>query len=222
MRETAVIVVFDFDGVLVDSNHIKREAYHRAFRGLDADDVIARCLDEHPRAHRYEQIKTIVQRLMADGLLRGTMNPDRYVDRYGAEYTWICERETARCDEIPGASAVLPILAADYPLYVNSSTWEPSLRRVVEKRGWQGFFRAALGTPRSKIANLQAIMLRETAVAGEVVFVGDGQGDHEAALSCGCKFIGIRNGLNGFQQQGIDSLDDLRGLPAALRRLSGE
>jgi len=217
-----VIAVFDFDGVLVDSNRIKREAYHRVFDGLDAADVIARCLNERPQAHRFELIRTIVLKLMADGRLRGGMNPDRYVDRYGTEYTRICETETARCDEILGASSVLPALAADYPLYINSSTWEASLRRVVERRGWREFFRAVLGAPHSKVENLQSIMLRETADAKELVFVGDGHGDYEAALSSGCKFVGIRNQQNTFQQQSIDSLDDLLGLPAMLRHLSGE
>jgi len=216
-----LIVVFDFDGVLVDSNRVKREAYHRVFDGLDADDVIAHCLNEHPQAHRFEQIRTIVQQLMASGRLRGSMNPDRCVDRYGAEYTRICEAETARCDEIPGASSVLPVLAADYPLYINSSTWEASLRRVVERRGWSSLFRVVLGAPRSKIENLQSIMLWETADAKEVVFVGDGHGDYEAALSSGCGFVGIRNELNDFQRQGIDSLDDLLGLPALLGHLAG-
>jgi len=215
-----MIVVFDFDGVLVDSNRIKREAYHRAFDGVGAGDAIARCLSEQPQAHRFSQIRNIVLQLMADGRLRKSMNPHRYVARYGAEYTRVCEMETARCDEIVGASSVLPVLAADYPLYINSSTWEPSLRRVVERRGWGGFFRDILGAPHCKVENLQSVMLREAADAEEVVFVGDGNGDHEAAISSGCKFVGIRNELNTFRQRGIESLDDLLGLPALLDHLS--
>ena len=58
--------------------------------------------------------------------------------------------------------------------------------------------------------------------AEEVVFVGDGHGDYEAALSCGCEFVGIRNQQNTFQQQSVYSLDDLLGLPAMLDHLSGE
>lgn len=216
MRETAMIVVFDFDGVLVDSNRIKREAYFQVFHGLHADEVIARCLNERPQAHRYEHIRTIVGHLMAVGRLRGHTDPGQYVDHYGAEYTRICEAETARCDEIRGASSVLSALAADCPLYINSSTWEASLRRVVGRRGWRGLFRGVLGAPRSKVENLQSIMLWETADAGDLVFVGDGHGDQEAALAAGCRFVGIRNEQNDFQQQSIDSLADLLGLPALL------
>lgn len=214
-----MIVVFDFDGVLVDSNRLKREAYHRVFNGLDADKVIVRCLNEQPQAHRYEQIRRIVLELVAEGRLRGSTNLDQCVDRHGAEYTRICQAETARCDEIPGASSVLPALAADYPLYINSSTWEASLRRVVERRGWSDLFRAVLGAPHSKIENLQSIMLWETADARDVVFVGDSHGDYEAALSSGCRFVGIRNEQNNFQQQDLASLDDLLGLPALLGQL---
>lgn len=217
-----MIVVFDFDGVLVDSNRIKREAYYRVFRGMDADEVIARRLDEHPRAHRYDHIKTIVRHLIAGGWLRECTDPDRYVDRRAAEYTRICETETAGCEEIKGASSVLPELAAAYPLYINSSTWEASLRRVVGRRGWRGLFRAVLGAPRSKVENLQSILSWQAADAEELVFVGDGDGDREAALASGCKFVGIRNEMNSFQQQDVDSLDDLLGLPAMLHHLSGE
>lgn len=217
-----MIVVFDFDGVLVDSNRIKREAYYRAFRGMHADEVIARCLDERPQAHRYDHVRTIVRHLIAGGWLPERSDPDRYVDHYVAQYTRICETETARCDEIRGASSVLPALATAHPLYVNSSTWEASLRRVVERRGWRGLFRAVLGAPRSKVENLQAIMSTETAEASELVFVGDGHGDREAALASGCQFVRIRSELNSFQQQDVDSLDDLLGLPAMLHHLSGE
>jgi phosphoglycolate phosphatase-like HAD superfamily hydrolase len=65
--------------------------------------------------------------------------------------------------------------------------------------------------------HLSQILQRERLTADEVAFVGDEQRDLAAARSCGCHFIGVRNGLSDFDPHGLLVLDDLRALESALQ-----
>ena len=95
------------------------------------------------------------------------------------------------------------------------------LRQYVERRGWTGYFGAVLGGPRSKGDNLAMVLDREQVTGDEVVFVGDGQRDLEAARGAGCRFIGVRNPFNDFDSHGLLLVSDLRGLPALIETPPG-
>jgi len=207
-------VVFDFDGVLVSSNAVKRQAYTDIFTdaGLDAAAVVAAVLGEDVNGDRYETIRRILQRLGLAGLINGDTLDDR-VAWYAERYNEICEAHAATCDEVPGASDALTRLAERYALYVVSATPTAPLRRIVERRGWTGRFRAVLGRPTSKDEHLRSIMASEGIGSEAIVFVGDGLLDLQAAQAAGCRFIGVRNRFNDFDPAGLEMIPDLRALP---------
>ncbi|MDD5131494.1 MAG: HAD hydrolase-like protein [bacterium] len=197
------VVIFDFDGVLIDSNAIKREAYYQIFASLDnSRGAISACLQEEREGDRYHVIRRILQRLCPQA-------GEEEVSSYAKNYGIICEARTSTCREIPGASACLDCLAGKYDLYINSATYEDSLRRVVYKRGWDHYFREVLGSPRTKVENLARIMKCQKVAGQEMVFIGDSQRDLNAAQTCGCHFVGIKNADNDFKAKNLVLLDDL-------------
>ncbi len=192
-------IAFDFDGALVHSNAFKRAAYGEIFSSFsDAADLIRNVLAADGHGDRHDVIRAILTELRKsrpeEARLRGEEAVERYVGMYGDR----CERFTASCPEINGAGAVLPWLADRFPLYINSDTPEMSLRRVVDKRKWNGFFRMVFGRPRLKEENLRLICEREGISPANVLFVGDRQRDCDAAIKVGCRFIGMRSDENDF------------------------
>lgn len=210
-------VVFDFDGVLVDSNAVKRRAYLDVFgaHGVPAATVEAG-LAETRDGDRYVVIEDVVQRARAAGFLDGTGATESLVSSLAAAYNDICETHTATCREVAGVSTTLPLLAARYPLYVVSDTPDAPLRRVVGRRGWASYFRDVLGRPRTKVENLGLVLRRETIAADAVVVVGDGRRDVEAARHWGCAFIGIASDGNDFDTAGLVMLPDVGALAQVL------
>jgi phosphoglycolate phosphatase-like HAD superfamily hydrolase len=208
-------VVFDFDGVLVDSNAVKQRAYHEIFASeqRDAGAAIEAVLRGDVESDRYGIIRQVLIRLGAVGGPRDGALEVR-VAEYADRYNRICEEHAATCPEVPGASAALRQLSTQYPLYVISATPEAPLRRIVERRGWLSYFRSVLGRPRDKRQNLALVLERERVSADTVILVGDGRRDLEAARGAGCRFIGVRNHFNDFDPRGLLLLDDLRALPA--------
>lgn len=214
-------VVFDFDGVLVDSNAGKREAFFSIFpeafrdRGY-VDAALANCAE----GDRYDVIRDVL-RLSRAGQSDVDDNVDTLLASYAEHYSEICEQLTVSCREVPGATAALEKLATDFPLYINSATPQEPLRKVIALRGWQRYFQGVLGRPASKVENFKSIFAAESMEAGECVFVGDHQSDLDAARAVGCAFVGVRDASSDFTQLPELMVDDLAALPPVIASLAG-
>jgi len=199
-------VVFDFDGVLVQSNAIKRAAYDYALRALPVSSAtIDRCLAGGP-GDRADIIDAIVRTLKLPGAEHATI-----VARSVQAYIERCDALLPQCAETDHASETLAQLAARYPLYVNSATPEETLRSYVDHRGWTALFRGVYGRPRTKVEILARIASAERIDPGRILFVGDRLSDRDAARAAGCHFVGVQSAGADFEQDAelLDSLRDL-------------
>lgn len=224
MSKFVKVIVFDFDGVLVDSVAVKRGAYFDIFAGIsnprNARVVVERVLRENRGGDRYHIISNILLQLVEDGLLTSNDDISRLCEFYAEEYNRICEEHAASCSEMSGVSESLPGLAEHYELYINSATPEEPLKRIIAKRGWQECFREVFGRPGTKVENLEKIMKREKIDPDEVVFVGDEQRDMDAALQCGCHFAGIHAAPSPFDHQPLHTISVISEIKGLLSRLS--
>lgn len=180
-------VVFDFDGTLVDSNPIKRDTYFEILAetpgsGAVVESVLAQGsgLDRHG----------VLARVHAELSERGA-EPLPTHENLVESYSRICEERVAGCSPLPGALETLALLRATHALYLDSATPREALERVVERRGWSAHFRGVLGGPASKFDNLRWIASREGIGRDEMLYVGDGAADLEAAERFGCWFLGF-------------------------------
>lgn len=204
-------VVFDFDGVLVDSNAVKRRAYRDIFADApESEAVVEAVLQSDTEDDRLEVIRAILRGLNREG--HATAEQDLLVAEYGERYNTICEEHAATCSEVRGASSALARLAKTHSLYIISATPEVPLRRIVKRRAWSRYFREVLGRPRTKGENLARVIRREGIKGQQIVFVGDGRRDLVAARETGCRFVGVRNEFNDFDPAGLLMVDDLTGL----------
>ena len=206
-------VAFDFDGVLVDSNAVKRSAYFDIFAPLGATQPVVRTvLEDNWDCDRYRTIGRILKRLVDAGLLGADQRFGELIGKYADRYNDICEEYAATCPEIAGVSTCLPRLAKRCGLYVNSATPEQPLCRIVRRRGWEGYFRRVMGGPNTKKQNLEWILQREQVSGQELLVVGDGRSDLIAARDLRCHFVGVRNDSNDFDRNGLTMMDDLQNL----------
>ena len=179
-------VAFDFDGTLVDSNEIKRGGFFEIFSAYAGSPaVVDRILRDHPDENR----SGVCTRVHAELEARAEMTlPD--ATAFIEAYSKLCDDRVTGCPAVPGALRALEGLAL--PLYVDSATPEEPLQRVVELRGWAHFFRGVFGQPASKVDNLSRIASREGLETAEILLVGDGPPDREAALEFGCAYLGYQ------------------------------
>lgn len=184
---TLKVIVFDFDGTLIDSNRLKYDAFFKLF----PDDEHHACavrevLAQIGEASRCDILEKILRRL--DGrqtVLQRDVN--ELADRYNA----IVLDGAKRCSEMPGAEHTLKSIVAAYRLYVSSTTPETSLKEIVRFRRWSAYFAGIFGYPHKKSATLRRILETENVDGKAVLVVGDGESDREAARENDCLFLHV-------------------------------
>lgn len=176
--------IFDFDGTLVDSNYVKQSAFFAVTAGIaGAASILEQILAEPDPGDRYDIFQKLVSELGDDKLDAG-----RLADAYGA----FCEREIL---DLLKTSRIMPLLdglkAKGYALFIASATPEVNLKPMVAKSPFARLFDAVCGRPRSKAAILRDICQGHGWSPHEVIMVGDGVLDSQAAVEFGCRFIGV-------------------------------
>lgn len=182
------VIVFDFDGTLVQSNPIKRQAYFQLF---PADDwhqaVIRQVLETHFEASRYVIFERILRTLNTSEQAVQTE-----VQRYAGRYNDIVVAGVKTCPECPGAEQLLQQLHRRYALYLSSTTPEEALREIIVFRRWDGYFKEIFGYPRQKATTLEQILQQEHVPPDQMLVVGDGESDRLAADEVGSQFLSVR------------------------------
>src|SRR3989338_7075205 len=156
------VIVFDFDGVLVDSNRLKREAWFKLFAPEEVSDELIMDVLEKVKATRYDILREIFMRL---GKPEGEI--ESLVSQYAGRYNDIVQAGIFSMGLNPWAEEILSNLKPKFNLYLNSATSE------------------------------------------EVLAVGDGQDDLNAAKTLGCRFIGFANDWNGWKNMEFSTVSNL-------------
>jgi phosphoglycolate phosphatase-like HAD superfamily hydrolase len=189
------VIVFDFDGSLIDSYQLKYDAYYKLFPLDDFHKrIITEVLSVIFEKSRYVILKEIVRRV--NGLIVNEYELDNRVQELATEYNDLVVDGAKRCREKTGAKEVLESLSKRYKLYLNSSTPEASLKDIVKHRKWENYFCDIFGYPNDKKAVLLNIIKEESINPDELLVVGDGKSDRDSADKVGSRFFHIfKDGL---------------------------
>lgn len=188
----AKLVVFDFDGTLVDSNAIKWQAFARCFDEFPGQ--LERIMDYcggYNHTPRWEKFQYVYERIL--GLSYTTEVADRLHARFEAATT----QQIIEAPEIPGAGAWLRRVSQRCETALLSSTPQETLVHIVTARGWADCFQEIRGAPVDKAHWLRTAHRRHALRPQELVYLGDCREDHAAAEQAGCVFIAVGDRWTG-------------------------
>jgi len=215
-------IVFDFDGTLVISNHIKLQTFYHVTQSHDpTGSTVTRILQQYPNKDRHGVFLQIVHELLVNNQIPKYQNPEALATQWAEAYTFSCEQAIATCEEVPGTSETLRwISQQNIPIFINSRTPTPTLNRLVTLRSFNRFASKIYGAPATKTENLWNIQNLSKAHIQEVLFVGDSEDDRKAAHEVGCHFVGVMLGEeNRFKQPPEHQITDLYQLPKIVTTL---
>jgi len=178
-------VVFDFDGVVLESADVKTDAFVELFAS-HGDEIAARVKAHHLAnlgISRFKKFAWIYEHLLGRAI---TEDESRAL---GEQFTALALEKILIAPFVPGAGAALETLSRSHPLFVASGTPDDELKMIVARRGLDRFFREVHGTPREKPEILRDLMQRHGLAPEETLFIGDGASDHKAAAATAVEFL---------------------------------
>jgi len=178
-------IVFDFDGVILESAGIKTNAFRDIFSHYPAavDAIVAYHL-QNAGMGRIAKLRIIYR-----DFLKQPLSPEDE-KRLNQEFADYVGARVAVCPLVPGALELLTWSAARYPLFVASGVPEEELRDLVVHRDLAKFFKGVNGSPRNKVQILSEIRAAHGWEAGQLLMIGDALTDSRAAAEAGTAFVG--------------------------------
>lgn len=206
-------VIFDFDGVLVESMDIKTKAFAKLFEH-EGEDIVKKVISYHldnAGVSRYEKFryiyKEILKRFLSD-----------------KEFEILCKKFAAsvmdgviKAPYVYGAKEFLENYSQAYKCFVVSATPQEEIEEIIQKRHIRHFFKAVYGAPARKNDVVRDILVKENIDPCNAVYVGDAMSDYKAAKENKVVFIARVTNDNNLLFKDLDciklnSLVDLEGI----------
>jgi HAD superfamily hydrolase (TIGR01549 family) len=201
-------IIFDFDGVLVESLDVKTAAFARMYEKY-GPETVAQVVDYHLRhggMSRYEKFRYYEKILLGHHIGPGEEK------RLGEMFSALVVEAVVHAPWVPGAYDFLSAHYRTQDLYVASGTPEPEMIAIVKRREVEHFFVSVHGSPASKEEIIMDICLDHRYDRDSVLMVGDSQTDYEGARKAGILFVGRKSGSVSFFPPEVTVLPDLTGL----------
>lgn len=211
-------IVFDFDGVLVESMDVKTQAFASLYS--DYGEQVVK--------------KVIVYHLANAGVTRSTKFRHFHESLLGIPLTKDAETELSRrfaclvedavvcAPAVPGALEFLEAHAGTLPLFVASSTPDDELKRIVARRGMSRYFSGVYGAPATKCEIINGIVEKGNFDRRRVLMVGDALGDLDGAVRARVQFLGRRSKSGPQFPKGVNVINNLAELPHYVAKVSND
>ncbi|MBF0529963.1 MAG: HAD family hydrolase [Deltaproteobacteria bacterium] len=179
-------IVFDCDGVILESMSIK----DRIFSDLLSEhgpEAVEKFLDYH---HRYVGISRFVK---FDWFYREILDRplgEEKKQELNHEFQRLGLAKLLESEFVPGALEVITAFHERLPLFVASGTPEEELRTIFDHRNLTRYFKGVFGSPAGKTEILSGLLRELNLTPTEMLMVGDGRTDMEAAEAVGALFYG--------------------------------
>ncbi len=193
MSKKISCIGFDFDGVIVDSNEIKEQAFLDIFRNEAPDhyDDLVAFHAANPTLSRSPTMRGAIREVL------GQKGPeaDEKISHWVSLYTQMTRQRVTDCPYIDGAHEFLTaIKSKDIPMMLASATPEYEVLKIVEARDLNKFFRMINGAPIDKAEKMREFSASLNIEIDQFLYIGDSGSDWTAARDAGAQFIGIDQG----------------------------
>lgn len=201
-------IVFDFDGVLVESVSVKTHAFAELYSGYGmsvVEQVVAFHL-ENGGLSRFEKFRYFHNQLL------GLPLSSEEESHLAAEFNARVEAAVVASPWVNGVEEFLAKYHTRTPLFVASGTPEEELKRILQERHISHYFRATFGSPATKEEILRGILMSGGYRPEKVLMIGDSLLDMEGAKKAGTCFLGRLTPPKNIFPQEIPVLPDMSGL----------
>ena len=200
-------IIFDFDGVVVESGDIKTQAFGNLYRTY-GETVMTAVMQYHSAnggMSRYQKFHYFQQHLLKKPPL--TPDEEQLLDQRFSE---LVVEAVIASETVPGAAELIRKEATRIPLFIASGTPEAELKTIVMRRGLAPYFTAVRGSPTPKQMLIADILSSHALSPERVLMIGDALIDYQSAQANKIAFLGrVRPGDDNPFPAEVNTLPDL-------------
>jgi phosphoglycolate phosphatase-like HAD superfamily hydrolase len=190
LLEDADAVLWDFDGVLLDSMPVRNNAFRHVLREFPFR-LVEELVDWHIRnggLSRYVKFRRFQTSILGESL------NETQVQQWAGEFSDYCKsRLVDPALLILPTTRLLPSWAARLPMHVVSGSDGNELRGLCDALGLASHFLSIEGSPTPKTELVAEIMRKHAYHPDRTWLIGDSINDFEAAHANGLQFMGFGN-----------------------------
>jgi HAD superfamily hydrolase (TIGR01549 family) len=209
-------IVFDFDGVLVESVDIKTRAFGKLFEleGRGISSQVEQYHINNAGVSRFEKFryiyKEILNRNLTEEIFKGLCQ----------RFSNLVVDEVVSAPYVNGAKEFLDNYTKLYRCFIASATPQSEIEVIIKRRYMSQYFKEIYGAPRKKADIVSEIILNNDLLHDKVVYIGDALSDYEAARANSVIFIArINNNVSNFDNMDCLKVKDLANLKTILDTL---
>ena len=205
-------IIFDFDGVIVESVDIKTDAFKKLYKKYGTD-VLNKVVNHHLNnggMSRQKKIKVYHKEYLNINI------SEQEISSLSNEFSSYVKRKVVGASYVAGAERFIIENSNKFLLFISTGTPIDEINYILDKRGINLYFKKVFGSPTSKIDHINQIMYEYKLKSNEIIFVGDATTDLNAAKEKDIPFI-LRvhnNNYNQFESYVGSKISDLNELYA--------
>ncbi len=190
MLDNFKVILWDFDGVLMNSNAVRNLGFEKVLAGYPAEQVAA--LMKFHKANgglsRYVKFRYFFEQVLKEEV------SDEKIQTLAASFSEIMLRLLVNPDLLIQDS--LNFVESNYdkmPMHIVSGSDQKELRYLCNALKIDKYFKSILGSPIPKKQLVEGLIKKHKYSTTNTVLIGDSNNDYEAAEYNSIKFIGYNN-----------------------------
>jgi phosphoglycolate phosphatase-like HAD superfamily hydrolase len=184
------IIIWDFDGVIMDSNAVRNNGFEEVLKEYPKEEV-SKLMDFHERnggLSRYVKFRYFFEEV------RNETITDEQVLFWANKFSDIMLAQLG--DKkllIQETYQYIKENSLNKKMHIVSASDQTELRLICEKVGIDKLFKSIHGSPTTKILNVKLLLESEKYESNDVVLIGDSINDYQAAIKNNISFCGYNN-----------------------------
>ena len=187
-------IIFDFDGVILDSVNVKTKAFESLYEiyGRDIQNKVVKYHLEHGGISRFEKFKYFHKNFLQQNLSESELI------QLGNQFSELVFKKVCLSKFVPGAFDFLKFCNQKYLTFICTGTPYLEIIKILNEIKLTKYFNHVFGSPMTKTEIILKILKTNNLSFKEVLFIGDAMTDYYAAKELNIDFIGIENKETNF------------------------
>ena len=181
-------LVFDFDGVILDSNNIKDETFFILYKkyGKKFSNYVLNHHKKNRGISRFNKFKIYHKILFGNSITKNE------IERLNQSMKSIIINKMIKAKYIYGVKNFLKNNYRIYDFFIISASPEKELKEICDKKKISNYFIEIYGSPDNKFKNLNKLISTYKYKRKEILYLGDSVTDYIFAQKSNISYINVR------------------------------